>query len=58
MTLIYVQAYLKKGSLKEFPMTVGTMVGRRKEPILGYVPKNDKNMGSKWLRSNHQKKFL
>ena len=33
-------------------------VGRRKEPILGYVPKNDekKNSGGKGFRRDHKKK--
>ena len=33
--------YFKKGSSKKFPMSVATMSRRQKEPILGYVPKND-----------------
>ena len=41
-------------------MTVGTVVGRRKEPVLGFVPKNDEKMnsGSKGLRNDNQKNFL
>ena len=32
-------------------MSVATMIGRRKEPIMGNSPKNDEknNSGSKWL---------
>ena len=43
----------KKGSLKKFLQMSGIWVGRRKEPILGYAPKNDekKNSGSKELKT-------
>ena len=42
----------KKGSSKNFLWASRLWVGRRKEPILGYVPKNykKKNSGSKELR--------
>ena len=33
--------YFKKGSSKNFLWASRLWVGRRKEPILGYVPKND-----------------
>ena len=41
-------------------MTIATMVGRRKELILGFVPKNDEKMnsGSEGFRNDHQKNFL
>ena len=45
----------KKGSSKEIPISVATIwVGRRKEPILDYVPKNyeKNNSGSKGLRGS------
>ena len=35
------QFYFKKGSSKNFLWASRLWVGRRKEPILGYVPKND-----------------
>ena len=35
------QFYFKKGSSKKFLWASRLWVGRRKEPILGYVPKND-----------------
>ena len=35
------QFYFKKGSSKKFPMSVAPRVRRRKEPILGHVPKNN-----------------
>ena len=36
------QFYFKKGSSKNFLWASRLWVGRRKEPILGYVLKNDK----------------
>ena len=42
------------GSLKKFPMSVALWVGRRKEPILSSVPKNDKktNPGTNGLNQS------
>ena len=47
------QYYFKKGSSKNFLWASCLWVGRRKEPILGYVPKNDeKNLDHKGLIFN------
>ena len=40
-----IQFYFKKGSSKKIPIRVARLwVDRRKEPILGYVPKKDEKM--------------
>ena len=46
--------YFKKGSSKKFLWASRLWVGRRKEPILGYGPKNDekKNLVHKGLKTN------
>ena len=52
---------LKEGiHKKNFLWSSRLWVGRRKEPILGYVPKNDekKNLVHKGLRRDPQKNFL
>ena len=41
------QSYFKKGSSKEFPMSVRAYESvDEKSPILGYVPKNDEKKNS------------
>ena len=46
---------IRRDHQKNFLWASRLWVGRRKEPILGYVPKNDekKNSGCKGLRCNH-----
>ena len=50
---------IRRDHQKNFLWASRLWVGRRKEPILGYVPKNDekKNSGSKGL-SNAREKFI
>ena len=40
----YFYLNFRKGSSKKFPECCDYRVGRRKEPILGYVPKNDEKI--------------
>ena len=50
----------KKGSSKNFLWASRLWVGRRKKPILGFVPKNyeKKNSGSKGLKITKIYKFV